>query len=527
MLSHQEPGSAFMLLRKPSINDSDEIYLVEYLMRKLTVFVLAPFILILLQSFAFSQTVIKANQLQEDFAIFKKAYTELHPGLYRYVDSRTMEQNFDDLGKELQKDMPLDKAYLAFSRFLAKIKCGHTYCNFWNQSERVKQEVFGRADKVPFTFSLVDKRMIVVKNASDDERLKPGVEILSINGVSVKEILDNLIILVRGDGSNDEKRLYDLQLAAVGEYEAFDVYFPLVYPPSDGKFKIVAVDIRTQKRFESSLSAITRASRLEKLESRYGKQQTSIDDLWQFKILDNQTAYLKTGSFVIWKMKLDWKAFLRNAFQEIDRRGIKNLILDIRGNEGGADEAGEVLEDYIRWKPVRMEGNQKLLRYSKVSPAIDPYLNTWDKSFRNRENQVRDAGNGFYTWKNANLEDVERGASKKAFQGKIYLLVDAANSSATFYLASLMKQNQLATLVGQATGGNRRGLNGSQMFFLILPNSKIEMDIPLIGTYPVRQQPDEGIMPDIYVKPNLEDIINGVDTELEAVKRLISLEEKS
>lgn len=57
-----------------------------------------------------------------------------------------------------------------------------------------------------------------------------------------------------------------------------------------------------------------------------------------------------------------------------------------------------------------------------------------------------------------------------------------------------------------------KGITGGQMFFLTLPNSKIEMDIPLIATVPLTQQPDEGIMPDVYVRPNVEDVARGVDT---------------
>ena len=58
-------------------------------------------------------------------------------------------------------------------------------------------------------------------------------------------------------------------------------------------------------------------------------------------------------------------------------------------------------------------------------------------------------------------------------------------------------------------------------FFLRLPNSTLEMDLPLIGYYPLTEQPDEGLMPDVYVEPNVDDVINGIDTELEAVKALI------
>jgi hypothetical protein len=45
---------------------------------------------------------------------------------------------------------------------------------------------------------------------------------------------------------------------------------------------------------------------------------------------------------------------------------------------------------------------------------------------------------------------------------------------------------------------------------------------PLVGTFPLTDQPDEGIVPDVLVKPAVEDVVKGVDTQLEAVRKLIT-----
>ena len=60
------------------------------------------------------------------------------------------------------------------------------------------------------------------------------------------------------------------------------------------------------------------------------------------------------------------------------------------------------------------------------------------------------------------------------------------------------------------------------MFFLRLPNSKIEIDIPLIGYYPLTEQPDEGLTPDIVVTKTLEDIANKKDLDLEKALEIIN-----
>jgi len=94
------------------------------------------------------------------------------------------------------------------------------------------------------------------------------------------------------------------------------------------------------------------------------------------------------------------------------------------------------------------------------------------------------------------------------------VIVDANNSSATFQFAQVVQRNKLGTLVGQPTGGSQRGINGGAFFFLRLPKSQIEMDLPLIGSFPVSAQPDAGLTPDVLVTPALQDIINRRDVEL-------------
>ena len=43
------------------------------------------------------ETIVTARQLQDDFAIMKQAYQQLHPGLYRFTDKAMMDRHFDTL----------------------------------------------------------------------------------------------------------------------------------------------------------------------------------------------------------------------------------------------------------------------------------------------------------------------------------------------------------------------------------------------------------------------------------------------
>jgi hypothetical protein len=59
---------------------------------------------------------------------------------------------------------------------------------------------------------------------------------------------------------------------------------------------------------------------------------------------------------------------------------------------------------------------------------------------------------------------------------------------------------------------------------MLLPNTKIEIDVPLIGMdYDLaKTRQDAGLSPDVYVKPSFMDAVKGIDTEMVLVKQLIT-----
>ncbi len=462
---------------------------------------------------------LSVAQLQEEFNLIKTAYSTIHPGLFRYNSEGAMALNFKMLEDFLQQDRTLPELYLAYSRFLAKIKCGHTYCNFYNQPDEVRIPLFQQADRVPFCFQLINHQMIVTHDLSKTGRLE-GTEILSINDVAVQTILDSLIALVKADGGNNAKRLYDLQVSGLEKYEWFDIYFPLVFNiKPDALLQVQAKDLKTGAIFNTTVSTTTTIARKAILNERYPETQATLP--WQFFLIDEQTACLKFKTFTTWNLAMDWKQFLENAARELKQKQIKNLVIDIRGNEGGADEALSYIAQYFISAKIIKKGIHQWLRFQDIPDTLRPFLSTWDNSFFDLKNKVVPTERGYYRLKTDQPKDVVLSSGKNAFKGQLYLITDSGNSSLTFLMAQLLKDNDAAILVGQNTGGNRKGINGGMIFFLTLPHSRIEMDIPVFAGFPLEDQPDEGVSPHILVTPNLDDILQGTDTEVEIIKKMI------
>lgn len=461
---------------------------------------------------------IPAAALRADFELARQAYNALHPGLLRHQSQAQLDAHFNRLAPAFNADADYRRAYLLFSQLVAGIRCGHTYANFYNQSSVVQQLVFDQPDKLPFTFRFIDRRMIVTDNLSDVASIGVGTEILAINGIPVRALLDSLLTVVKADGDNDAKRLYDLQVLGFGPFESFDVYFSLFFPPQDGQYRLSFRPQAQAEAAEVGVAAISRQERKTRLAAQ-GKPEPTRDELWRFRFIDPQTAYLRMYTFTTWQMSFDWRAFLQQAFDEMARQGATDFILDIRGNEGGNDEVILELARHMAYKDIQLAESRTLTRFSAIPAELDPYLSSWDNAYRQLAARLKPAENGFYELKTR--EPSQMKAQRRAFRGRQWLLVDAANSSATFYLAKFAKDSQLATLVGETTGGSRSGLNGGQTAFLRLPNSGIELDIPLLGTF-FTEPANGGVEPDILAPATVDDLINGEDTALNAVLQRIS-----
>lgn len=483
---------------------------------KFLICLLALMIAFAITSVAQPPKTMSPSELKADLAILRRAYEELHPGLYRYNTRQQMDRHFAELDKAFSRDLTLREAYLELSKFLAKVKCGHTYANFYNQPKSVVEAVFKGKDRVPFYFRWVDGSMIVTRNYSSSDVLKPGAEVVEINRIPARRILETLMTIARSDGSNDAKRIAYLEVSGVDRWEAFDIFLPLFYPQTGSELEIKVRQRPNAKPVSITVSALTDDERLAAMKGR-DKAAGGLENIFTLEYPQRLTAVLRMPTWALYNSKWNWRKWIDDTFDELIDKNIETLVLDIRQNEGGQD-VGDTIISRIAGSEIALSEVQRLVRYRQVPSDLKPYLETWDRSFDDWGASAVGSTDGFYRL--TRYDDDRRGTIIKPkgrrFEGKVFVLVGAVNSSATFQFAQAVKLNKLGTLVGQMTGGNQRGINGGAFYFLRLPNTKLEADLPLIGQFSHREAPDAGIQPDVYVKPSVSDIAAGRDTELGA-----------
>lgn len=456
-------------------------------------------------------------QARQDAKILRRALRELHPALTKYRTQAEIDAAFAQFDARAQYARTATGMYLAATELAAAIRCGHTWTNVLNQDGASKAALLESANKLPARITMIDGRWLVLSSA--DPAIAVGDEIESINGVAGTEIISRMLPYLRADGSSDGKRLRQLSHDR-GDYSQMDIVWPLLSPPVDGRHALQLRDPTGPVR-TVSVKALTLARR-DAILAAQGFKPPSED--WTFRIKGN-VGYLTLPTFAFYRSSFDWSAFLKTSFAKLNAARVPNLVIDVRANEGGDGAiGGEVLSHLIR-KPFDFTSSQTVSAYERVPYDLARYLDTWDFSFFDRTGKVEKITEGTASGK---YRYTGRGDGKQTivpvaapYAGRTFVLVGPENSSASFQFALLAKQASAATLVGQRTGGNQRGLNGGQLAWVNLPNSGVAVDIPLLaGTY-TQATPDASVLPDIEVATSIDALRAGRDLEMETVSRLI------
>ena len=455
-----------------------------------------------------AQDAVLTEDWREDVALLRLAWEQMHPGTYRYNTPAQITERLDGLRDVWRGPGTFRERFLALSRVTASLRCGHTYPSPYNGDARMLARLYPGRSLVPFRFLWIDGRMVVTRDDSVEQAFARGDEIVAVDGMATPEILSRLIPLARADGGNDAKRINLMEVRGDDGFETFDIHLPLVLPVLD------------RARFTLADGRSVDAGLLTLAERQAGRTEAAKtpDDAnpWTLALGEDGVARLTMPGWALYNSSFDWRTWLGRAMDDLTGDGARGLIVDLRGNEGGLD-CGDVILSRLIASDLAVTINQRFVRYRSAPEALRPHLSTWDRSFLDwGEAAVGPDDRGFYrlTRFDDGGETTIIAREGRRFAGPVVILCDASNSSATFQFASVVREAGAATLLGQPTGGNRRGINGGAFFFLKLPASGLEVDLPLIASFPSTPQPDAGLIPDVLVPTRATDVRLGRDPQM-------------
>jgi C-terminal processing protease CtpA/Prc len=472
--------------------------------------------------------IFTQKELQEDFIYLRKALEETHPGLYRYTTQGQMTRRMDSLYRSLT-DMKFHDYYLKIASFIASIRCAHS-------TTQPAGDWFAKIPSYtlfPFTAILIKEKIYLYANLSDNVAIKPGFELVSINGNRADSVRNFIFNHLSSDGY-----IESLKRITLGGNRFMLFYNMFIGQPDS--FAIVCKDLQ-EKEVSLTLPAVPASIVQKKYTSNPANKQLikinaprmkKLRKSWRLELKkDHNAAVLtihrfdggKTGD----EAKKKMKDFMDESIKTISKNNISNLIIDLRDNSGGWDNQGQELFTYLIDKPLRyyqrfhmVTDSSEFLKLSSVSK----------EELANIKNILVKEQDGTYTVKEEyNSTLALQHPKPNRFTGKVYFLIDGATGSAAAEFTAVAHSNKLGTFIGDETGGNYSGGNGGEFITLYLPNTKIKVGLPLMYYENAVEKPlqeGHGTIPDHYVPYTITDILKGRDTQLEFVLNLINQAKK-
>lgn len=446
---------------------------------------------------ALRNALIPAAAMQSDLTQLDAAFRRLHPALFRYHTEKSWQRAVDSVKQWASVPRSRGDAFVAFSRLVASLRCGHTYLSFWNQPRAVHTWLTDGADKLPFEYDLVaGDRWVVNRSATflagDSTAVLPGDTIIAVNSVPVPSLVRELLPLIRADGDSDGKRRALLDFRHRKEFEAIDVFLPLLHAPIDGRYAI------TRRRGNETrvvwVNAMPSAVRRTKAVPVIAPKP-----MHEFTRLDANTAMLRVDAFDYGRDADKWEPFVRETFQVLNRDRVATLIVDLRENEGGSDEGAEFLLRHLIRSPLTLPPLSLMVAYDTVPATLRPILSTWDKAFYDRRGHVTPTGTRLLKLDDSGSWPAIIPVAPDAFTGRVIVLTSYVNSSASHILLRLLARQPGVTLIGDPSGGSLRAHTGGNLFFTTFPGTGFEVDLPLIAYEWDKRNPAGGVQPDIAV----------------------------
>ena len=136
--------------------------------------------------------------------------------------------------------------------------------------------------------------------------------------------------------------------------------------------------------------------------------------------------------------------------------------------------------------------------------------------------RINDEGT-YYVIDHPNLGEQKN--STPYYSGKLFILIDGDCFSTTSECLSMLHSYTSAVFIGEESGGGYYGNCSGFVPHLILPNSLLQIGIPLMKySMAVKEYKykDRGVIPDYNISPTIKDKILSNDPELEFAKKLIN-----
>lgn len=464
-----------------------------------------------------------SDQFVEDLRTFRSIREKANSGLYVYRNKKQI----DSIYQQAEAEARNSKNIFDFYKVIAKLTAFEGSChNYTDLPNHASYYLTQKPEYLPITLKNIDGRLL---QDSKDNAIPLGSEILSINGVSAKEIISRFSQYYFSDGfsmpyketTGFERGMLDKFYMEFGNHKNYVIQYK--WNEIVKEISMPGIPLENFKKLQESRYSLAFDKKLLSEKYSFSKEGEDIYRLslrgFDFATGKEDPAYKK------------FSAFLEQMMDTLEKEKIQNLIIDLRGNTGGTGALYEKVFSYLTQRPFR-DSHYAYTQFNEVpleeKLVITPLflsngvqdkhgLNAYLKQLYPKSVQ------GKYYWaddKNPSIMPNER-----TFNGQLYLLVDQKVASAASHLASLIKSYTNAVVIGKETVGGYYEHNGHLPLVYELPNTGIQTGFSIVHVIQDAQNlPDQkkgqGIIPHITIQQTDQEFLDQTDVYLKKISEI-------
>ena len=400
---------------------------------------------------------ISVEAMREDLRELASNIKTNHPRPFRIITEEDFDALVDRKVASLDEYATRPDLLWAMSEILASIGCGHSRMPFFNQ----ENALIDASERFPVDVRVHGGRLYVMDPLSNSEHLSKGEEIVSINGIPVPQLMQEIFAHIGADVDlpNIKSPTFNIYATA---YITYALDFPSTY----------------HVRLRGSADSI-KLNPLEEFEDRpvISPLADCQDQLCYHVDEERNIGIMTIRSFGYYGAAgQEFVDFTASVFDDLGTQDRSGLLIDTRGVLGGSGNVGSYLLRHLAEQPFD---------YFDAS-ASDP----------------RGSESLFAPQRPIETE----------FDGPAFILMDGMTVSALPHFYAVAKHNEIATLIGEPAGGGKSTTDGKAQ--LTASNSGITYTVARMrfDVAAPSLSINEAVRPDIVLPYSLEDVLDRTDS---------------
>ena len=415
------------------------------------------------------QKKYSVQEYKDDLDQLGETLLRVHPNALKFITKEKFAQLIQLKKSLIQESTTYAEFSWHCSEIVANINCSHTGTGGFYRENRMLPIDF----RFPLQTRLVDNRLYVIDPLNNNDLVSIKDEILSINGVSIKNLIQDIYDHIPSQGYIKTSKRYEFNT-----WSTVMISFILNFPQ---KYRI---------EIEGKEDPIILKKTQYHNDPKMDESMVYCGDNLCLEYIDKgkKIAQMTISSFNYYEQNnlAVFQRFIDESMGDLIENKTEQLIIDLRNNGGGSPESSIHLLKYLIHEPF--------IYYSKVE----------------------------FDGKTEKIEgEKEQVPFEIGYTGELYFIIDGKGNSTTGHFMAIAKDRKLGVIVGEELGSNHFcsagqkpcRLSNTKMNYFVANNTHISN---------VSSHNDKvGVLPDHFVNQSIDDYIDAKDAVMRYTLDLI------